>query len=131
MFKSLAIIGVVIAVMLAFKFFSGNSESAKKNQEDGKKFLDENKDKEGVQTTSSGLQYKFLKQGGGGAMPSAAYGLVDASCLCCSMPEMLAYESSWVHVCGHVMSSWNRRRTVGDSSRESLTDLARLAFTCW
>ncbi len=71
MFKSLAVIGVVIAVMLAFKFFSGNSESAKKALETGKKFLDENKDKEGVQTTSSGLQYKFLKQGSGGAMPSA------------------------------------------------------------
>ena len=74
------------------------------------------------------------------SVTSSTYGLADASCLCCRMPEMLAYESSWVHVCGHVMSSWNRRRTVGDSSRESLTDLhwncirfsvARLAFTCW
>lgn len=72
MFKSLAIIAIVIVIMLAFKFFSGNSEEAKKAQEDGKKFLDDNKSKEGVQTTVSGLQYKFTQQGDGGAMPTAS-----------------------------------------------------------
>ena len=72
MFKSFAIIAIVIAVMLAFKFFSGNSEESKKTKEEGKTFLDENKNKDGVQTTASGLQYKFMKQGSGGAMPSAS-----------------------------------------------------------
>jgi len=36
-----------------------------KNAADGKKFLDENKTKEGVKTTPSGLQYKSLKEGSG------------------------------------------------------------------
>jgi FKBP-type peptidyl-prolyl cis-trans isomerase len=40
------------------------------NREAAKKFLDENKGKEGVKTTASGLQYKVIKQGKG-ATPSA------------------------------------------------------------
>jgi len=40
------------------------------NREAAKKFLDENKGKEGVKTTASGLQYKVVKQGKG-ATPSA------------------------------------------------------------
>lgn len=36
-----------------------------KNEEEGKKFLDENKAKEGVKTTASGLQYKILSEGKG------------------------------------------------------------------
>ena len=43
---------------------------ADKNLEVGKKFLDENKKKEGVKTTASGLQYKVLKEGNG-AQPKA------------------------------------------------------------
>ncbi|MGI8891676.1 MAG: FKBP-type peptidyl-prolyl cis-trans isomerase [Chthoniobacterales bacterium] len=39
--------------------------SGEKNAEEGKKFLAENKGKEGVKTTSSGLQYKVVKQGTG------------------------------------------------------------------
>ena len=35
------------------------------NQEAAKKFLDENKGKEGVKTTASGLQYKIVKEGTG------------------------------------------------------------------
>jgi peptidylprolyl isomerase len=71
MLKSLGIIAIVIAVMLAFKFFSGSSESNKQTLADGKKFLDENKNKPDVQETASGLQYQFIQQGSGGAMPSA------------------------------------------------------------
>lgn len=40
------------------------------HKEDGEKFLAENAKKEGVQTTSSGLQYQVIKQGEG-AKPSA------------------------------------------------------------
>ena len=38
---------------------------ATKNQADGEKYLVENKKKEGVKTTASGLQYKSLKEGAG------------------------------------------------------------------
>jgi FKBP-type peptidyl-prolyl cis-trans isomerase FklB len=40
-------------------------EAGKKNLEIGEKFLAENKSKEGVKTTPSGLQYKVLKEGSG------------------------------------------------------------------
>lgn len=42
-----------------------NKEAAGANLEKGQKFLDENKTKEGVKTTASGLQYKVLKEGSG------------------------------------------------------------------
>jgi FKBP-type peptidyl-prolyl cis-trans isomerase FklB len=40
-------------------------ESGEKNKGEGVKFLEENKKKEGVKTTASGLQYKVLKDGNG------------------------------------------------------------------
>jgi FKBP-type peptidyl-prolyl cis-trans isomerase FklB len=40
-------------------------EAGKKNQEIGDKFLAENKKKEGVKTTQSGLQYRVLQEGKG------------------------------------------------------------------
>ncbi|WP_066960108.1 FKBP-type peptidyl-prolyl cis-trans isomerase [Microbulbifer sp. Q7] len=43
--------------------------SADKNMEEGKKFLEENAKKDGVQTTDSGLQYKVITEGSG-ASPS-------------------------------------------------------------
>merc|ERR1712230_334018 len=45
--------------------------------EAGKKFLEENKAKEGVVTLPSGLQYKILKKGSGAHHPT-----VDSSCEC-------------------------------------------------
>jgi FKBP-type peptidyl-prolyl cis-trans isomerase len=45
-------------------------EMAAENKAAAKKFLDENKKKEGVKTTASGLQYKVIKQGKG-ARPTA------------------------------------------------------------
>lgn len=44
-------------------------EKAKANKEEGEKFLAENKDKDGVVTTESGLQYIVLKEGTG-AIPT-------------------------------------------------------------
>ncbi|HEY4282154.1 MAG TPA: FKBP-type peptidyl-prolyl cis-trans isomerase [Chthoniobacterales bacterium] len=43
---------------------------ADKNADEGKKFLEDNKKKEGVKTTASGLQYKVVKEGNG-AQPKA------------------------------------------------------------
>lgn len=45
-------------------------DEAQKNKEAGEKFLAENKNKEGVQVTESGLQYKVLEEGSG-ASPEA------------------------------------------------------------
>jgi FKBP-type peptidyl-prolyl cis-trans isomerase FklB len=39
--------------------------AAEKNAAEGAKFLEENKKKEGVKTTASGLQYKVIKEGSG------------------------------------------------------------------
>ena len=44
--------------------------AAQKNAAEGAKFLEENKKKEGVKTTASGLQYKLIKEGTG-AQPKA------------------------------------------------------------
>jgi FKBP-type peptidyl-prolyl cis-trans isomerase FklB len=44
---------------------------ADKNAADGKKFLEDNKKKEGIKTTASGLQYKVVKEGNG-PQPKAA-----------------------------------------------------------
>ncbi|MGH8094455.1 MAG: FKBP-type peptidyl-prolyl cis-trans isomerase [Chthoniobacterales bacterium] len=44
--------------------------AGEKNAAEGKKFLEENKKKEGVKTTASGLEYKVLKEGTG-ATPKA------------------------------------------------------------
>src|SRR6266511_1346030 len=46
-------------------------DSGEKNKAEGAKFLEENKKKEGVKTTASGLQYKVLKDGNG-AQPKAS-----------------------------------------------------------
>lgn len=40
-------------------------DAGEKNKADGVKFLEENKKKEGVKTTASGLQYKAIKEGTG------------------------------------------------------------------
>jgi FKBP-type peptidyl-prolyl cis-trans isomerase FklB len=44
---------------------AASKEAATKNAAEGEKFLAENKKKEGVKTTASGLQYKVLKEGSG------------------------------------------------------------------
>src|SRR5436305_10023395 len=42
-----------------------NKEAGEKNTAEGEKFLAENKNKPGVKTTASGLQYKVVKEGSG------------------------------------------------------------------
>jgi len=46
------------------------SQQAEKNAGEGQKFLSDNKSKDGVKTTASGLQYKVMKEGNG-AQPKA------------------------------------------------------------
>ncbi|MEN8122088.1 MAG: FKBP-type peptidyl-prolyl cis-trans isomerase [Bacteroidota bacterium] len=46
-------------------FTKKNDMTAQKNQEEGKKFLEENEKKEGVTTLESGLQYLVLEKGTG------------------------------------------------------------------
>ena len=53
------------------KYESENKELSEKNIREGNEFLLANKKKEGVDTTASGLQYKIIKKGEGGAKPSA------------------------------------------------------------
>ncbi|MEM6988345.1 MAG: FKBP-type peptidyl-prolyl cis-trans isomerase [Pseudomonadota bacterium] len=48
-----------------------NSGKAKENIKQGRDFLEQNKSAEGVQTTSSGLQYKVLEPGTGTVHPTA------------------------------------------------------------
>ncbi len=48
-----------------------NSGKAKENIQLGQAFLDKNGTADGVQTTTSGLQYKVLEQGSGSTHPSA------------------------------------------------------------
>jgi FKBP-type peptidyl-prolyl cis-trans isomerase FklB len=47
------------------KQLAASKEAATKNTAEGEKFLAENKKKDGVKTTTSGLQYKVLKEGSG------------------------------------------------------------------
>jgi FKBP-type peptidyl-prolyl cis-trans isomerase FklB len=47
------------------KQVAASKEAAEKNKAEGEKFLEENKKKDGVKTTASGLQYKVLKEGSG------------------------------------------------------------------
>jgi len=51
--------------------------SADKNLEEGKKFLEENAKKEGVQTTDSGLQYKVITEGSGASPTESSVVEVD------------------------------------------------------
>jgi len=59
-------------VMTAFEkdMEQKQKETGDKNKTEGAKFLEENKKKEGVKTTASGLEYKVLKEGNG-AQPKA------------------------------------------------------------
>ena len=68
------LLAVIIIAMVVFYFFtqSKNSEQAQKNLTQGKAFLAENKTKEGVITTDSGLQYKVLHKGEGTVHPKAS-----------------------------------------------------------
>ena len=67
------IVGVIIFLIGAFFLFQRftSNKNAPQNIEEGNKFLLENKIKEGVITTASGLQYEILESGTGTVHPTA------------------------------------------------------------
>ncbi|MFV0575398.1 MAG: FKBP-type peptidyl-prolyl cis-trans isomerase [Vibrio sp.] len=64
---------IIIVALVAFMFYRNinNQKIAQANIEQGKKFLAENAEREGVKTTESGLQYLVLKEGTGTVHPTA------------------------------------------------------------
>lgn len=73
MFNTLLYVVIAGLVVYAlYRAFSGTTgTSVAENVEKGMAFLADNKTKEGVQETSSGLQYLVLKEGNGDQHPSA------------------------------------------------------------
>ncbi len=65
----LILLGLMLVWLLAQKFFLGGK--AKENIELGQQFLDANLQVDGVQSTSSGLQYQVLQHGTGDVHPTA------------------------------------------------------------
>ena len=59
-------------VMVAFEkdMQTKQVEAAKKNEADAQKFMADNKKKDGVKSTASGLQYKVIKEGSGASPKS-------------------------------------------------------------
>ncbi len=68
------VLAVVVIACVVFYFFSSmnNQKAAKENIAIGSAFLAENKLKEGVTTTASGLQYQVLEPGTGTVHPKAS-----------------------------------------------------------
>ncbi|MDO6707333.1 FKBP-type peptidyl-prolyl cis-trans isomerase [Photobacterium sp. 1_MG-2023] len=69
------IIIAIIIIGLGIFFFQrsqNNKQAAQQNVEEGKAFLDANKQQESVQTTASGLQYLVLQEGTGTVHPKAS-----------------------------------------------------------
>lgn len=71
MSKLIVIVVIVALFFLFLQYTSGNKKASQQNRQAGKDFLAANKDKEGVKTTASGLQYKVLEPGTGTQHPTA------------------------------------------------------------
>ncbi|NAX48406.1 FKBP-type peptidyl-prolyl cis-trans isomerase [Photobacterium halotolerans] len=69
MFKIIIAIIIIGLVIFFFQRSQNNKQLAVQNAEEGKAFLEANKNQEGVKTTASGLQYTVLKSGTGTAHP--------------------------------------------------------------
>ena len=71
MSKIIILIMVVFAAIYFYKRYSGGSLDMETNLESGKAFLTENGNRDGVITTTSGLQYEVLTKGESSDHPSA------------------------------------------------------------
>ncbi|KLV04772.1 peptidylprolyl isomerase [Photobacterium aquae] len=71
MLKILLTIALVGLVIFYIQHTKNNKQVAAENIKAGQAFLAENKNKEGVKTTASGLQYLVLQEGTGTQHPSA------------------------------------------------------------
>lgn len=69
MFKILSVILGCVLVFFLMQRLGGNKKQAAENIALGKEFLAANAEKEGVEVTASGLQYKILEQGTGTEHP--------------------------------------------------------------
>ncbi|KHT59794.1 peptidylprolyl isomerase [Photobacterium gaetbulicola] len=69
MFKIILGIALVALIIFFMQRSQGNKQAAVENIKAGETFLAENKEKAGVQTTASGLQYLVLQQGTGTVHP--------------------------------------------------------------
>ncbi|WP_411184611.1 FKBP-type peptidyl-prolyl cis-trans isomerase [Photobacterium rosenbergii] len=72
MFKIILGIALVALIIFFMQRSQGNKQAAAENIQAGETFLAENKEKEGVQTTASGLQYLVLQEGTGTVHPKAS-----------------------------------------------------------
>ncbi|WP_428651824.1 FKBP-type peptidyl-prolyl cis-trans isomerase [Photobacterium satsumensis] len=72
MFKIILGIALIALVIFFMQRSQGNKQAAAENIQVGETFLAENKEKEGVQTTASGLQYLVLQEGTGSVHPKAS-----------------------------------------------------------
>ncbi|MGR5141206.1 FKBP-type peptidyl-prolyl cis-trans isomerase [Photobacterium sp. DNB23_23_1] len=72
MFKIILGIALIALVIFFMQRSQGNKQAAAENITAGETFLAENKEKEGVQTTASGLQYLVLQDGTGSVHPKAS-----------------------------------------------------------
>ncbi|PSU35119.1 FKBP-type peptidyl-prolyl cis-trans isomerase [Photobacterium lutimaris] len=72
MFKIILGIALIALVIFFMQRSQGNKQAAAENITAGETFLAENKEKEGVQTTASGLQYLVLQEGTGSVHPKAS-----------------------------------------------------------
>ena len=71
MIKLLLAVAVVAVIVFLIRRSSGKQQLALQHIAEGEAFLRENSEKEGVNTTASGLQYLVLKPGDGDAHPTS------------------------------------------------------------
>ena len=72
MFKIIIIIVAIASVIFVVQRTLANKKTATENIKKGAEFLEENKSKEGVHVTASGLQYQVLNKGTGSKHPSSS-----------------------------------------------------------
>ena len=66
---TIILIIIVVGVLLNTLRYSRHNPAQQRRLEEGIKFLEDNRSEEGVVTTASGLQYKFLERGEGKEHP--------------------------------------------------------------